>query len=1037
MKKLLQSLFILLFVAVAAAAQDRTITGKVTGDSNGLPIPGVTVRVTGVVGGVVTGANGNYAIGITTGAKTLQFSSIGYITKAVTIGRSNQVNIVLQADANALEDVVVVGYGTTKKESFTGSAAVVKSDVLENRPVSSFDKALQGAAAGVTVTTTSGQPGAASEVRIRGIGSISANASPLYVIDGIPIQSGDFSQVATTSDILSTINPNDIASVTVLKDASAASIYGSRAANGVILITTKKGRSGKTRFNLTMNGGNSYIATNKPASLDASQYFKTYFDYYYNKNIAAGSAPDAAATKADASTIKILAVNPYNTATPYGAGGSLNPGAALFYDTNWRDAVTNTGVTKSVNLSAQGGNDATKFFFSGGYFDQKGIILASNFKRYSGKINLSNQVNKAISVGVNTTLSYTDQNTPAGATGAANPVRFGDVVSNVYSLYVRNANGVPIKDASGALVYNYKNPVTQDFNPVGLALADQYNTITTRAILNPYVEVRFLKDFVFKTNEAVDYINNRERQFYNRDHGNGAAPAGRADRYTVQDITVTFQNTLTYNKTFGLHALTVLLGQEAYRTKYDNVFAEVTGFPFAGAEELVAGSIPGAPSSYYTQKRLESYFSRANYSYNNKYFFEGSFRRDGSSVFGANNRYGNFYAVGGAWRLSQEDFVKNIAWINELKLRASYGTSGNDQIGRYDAQGLYALGNNYEGSSAISYSNLANPALKWEQNNQFDVGLEFSVLKNRISGEVSFYNRKADGLLYKKPLSFTTGFQDVTTNLASVKNTGVDVLLNGTPVETSNFRWDVSFNAGTSKNKILKLAGNDVVTGSKRLKVGSDIYQFYLREYAGVDQATGKPIWFIDELGADGKPTGKRITTDNYSAATRYDSGSALPKFTGGLTNTFKYKDFDFTAFLFFSSGGKIYDDLLSTISHAGRTNGTQFSTSVFDSWTPTNTNTNVPRFLPSNPDQGNSQSTRFLYDGSYIRMKNLTLGYNLNKNWAEKVKLANARIFVSAENAFTLSKHHGMDPEVSLSGVPNGDIPNVKTFSLGLNVGF
>lgn len=505
----------------------------------------------------------------------------------------------------------------------------------------------------------------------------------------------------------------------------------------------------------------------------------------------------------------------------------------------------------------------------------------------------------------------------------------------------------------------------------------------------------------------------------------------------MQDITVTFQNTLTYTKTLGLHNLTVLLGQEAYRDKFDNVSATITGFPFAGAEELVAGSVPGTPNSYYSQKRLESYFTRGNYSYNNRYFLEASFRRDGSSVFGAENRFGNFYAVGGAWRLSQEEFLKNITWVNELKLRASYGTSGNDRIGRYDAQGLYGLGYNYEGQSGISYTNLANPQLRWEQNNQFDAGLEFSVLKSRLSGEISVYDRKADGLLYQKPLSFTTGFQTVTTNLASVRNRGIDVLLNGVPVQTTNFRWNVSFNMGASRNKILKLAGNDLVNGTKRLKVGSDIYQFYLRQYAGVDQSNGKPLWYIDEVGTDGTPTGNRITTDNYSAATRYDSGSALPKFTGGLTNTFRYKDFDFTAFVFFSQGGKIYDDLLSTISHAGRNNGTQLSTVVFQSWTPTNTNTNVPRFIPANTDLGNSTSNRFLYDGSYIRVKTLSLGYNLNTRWAEKVKLANARIFISAENAFTLSKHHGMDPEVALSGVPNGDIPNVKTFSLGLNVGF
>ena len=536
---------------------------------------------------------------------------------------------------------------------------------------------------------------------------------------------------------------------------------------------------------------------------------------------------------------------------------------------------------------------------------------------------------------------------------------------------------------------------------------------------------------------GVDYINNRERLFYNPEHGNGAAPGGRAERYTVQDITVTFSNTLNYEHKFGLHDLSVLVGQEAYRTKYDNIQASITGFPFDGVPELVAGSLPGTPLSYITQKRLSSYFTRASYSFDDKYFVQGSFRRDGSSVFGKDNRYGNFYSGGAAWRISQESFLKDITWINELKLRASYGTSGNDNIGRYAAQGLYALGNNYQGQSGITYANLQNSLLKWEENDQTDIGLEFSLFDGKFGGEVSYFNRNAEGLLYNQPLSFTTGFATVTTNLASMQNKGVDLLLNGNPVNTKDFNWTVSYNLTTSKNKIKKLTGNDVINGSKRLKVGSDIYQFYLRDYAGVDPADGTPMWYIDELGADGKSNGNRVTTKNYSAATRYDSGSALPKFTGGLTNTFKYKSFDFTAFLFYSYGGKVYDDLYATISHAGTNNGTQLSVDVANSWKKPGDITSTPRFIPTSTDLGGSQSTRFLYDGSYIRVKNLTLGYDLKKEWAQKIKTSNARIFISAENAFTFAKHKGMDPETEITGLNSFDVPNIKTLSLGLNIGF
>ncbi|MEJ7692487.1 TonB-dependent receptor [Daejeonella sp.] len=1036
-RKLLAFLLLGLFAISSAMAQNKTITGRVVGADDGLPLPGVSVRVKGGTAGTTTSIDGTYSLNAPASANVLTFTYIGFVAQEISISANNTANARLVTDAKQLSEVVVVGYGTSTRQSFTGSAAVVTSEVFENRPVTSFEKALQGTVAGVTVSSVSGQPGATSTVRVRGVASISASATPLYVIDGIPITTGDLSQVATTSDVLSTINPNDIETITVLKDASAGSIYGSRAANGVILITTKKGKSGVTKFTASGNGGYSSQGVDKHEHLDATQYFKQYFDYYYNLRTVAGDSPAAAALSANTSTKARLAVNPYNIANPYIAGGTLDPSAQLYYDTDWRDAVINRGDVKNINVSAQGGNDATKFFISGGVFDQKGIVLASDFKRYSGKINISNQVNKAINIGFNTTLSYTDQNTPAGAGGAANPVRFSEVVANVYSLYQRDASGNPVIAPNGSLVYNYVNPISQDFNPLGLAEKDEYITRTARGILNPYAEIGFTNNLKFRTNVGLDYINNRERLFYNPEHGNGAAPKGRAERYTVQDVTVTFNNTLTYARQFGDHDLTLLVGQEAYRSKYDNIRASTTGFPFDGVPELVAGSVPGAPTSFITQKRLSSYFTRASYSFNNKYYLQGSFRRDGSSVFGSDNRFGNFYSGGVAWRIGQEKFLQEIKWLDELKLRASYGTVGNDRIGRYDAQGLYGLGNNYQGQSGITSTNLANKSLRWEENAQTDIGVEFGLFGGRLGGEVTYYNKQAKGLLFNRPLSYTTGFASVTTNLASMDNKGFDILLTGMPVKTTNFTWNTSFNLTTVKNEIKKLTSNEVITGTKRLRVGTDLYQFYLRDYAGVDPADGAPTWFMDQLGTDGKPNGTRITTKTYNLATRYDKGSALPDFTGGMTNNFRYKRFDFTGFLFYSSGGKIYDELYQALSHAGRANGTQLSPDVYNSWKKAGDITNTPRFRPTNTDLGDSQSSRFLYDGSYIRIKSLTLGYDLKSDWARKVKLSNARIYLSGENVFTFAKHKGMDPETEITGLTSFDVPNIKTFSLGLNIGF
>lgn len=1035
-----QKLLLIFMVTVMsyfnAIAQNKTITGKVVDADDGLPLPGVSIKLKGTSQVTQTTGQGTFSISVPQNAEALILSYVGYTEQEVKI-TGQTLTIRLVSSAKNLQDVMIIGYGTVKKENFTGSAAVVKEDVFKDRPVTSFEKALQGAAAGVQVTSVSGQPGATSTVRIRGVGSFTASSTPLYVVDGIAITNGDLSSVAQTSDVLSSINPNDIASVTVLKDATAAAIYGSRAANGVVLITTKQGKAGQTKLNLSSSTGYSYQAVDKPEVMDATQYYKTFWDVYYAQRLAAGLTPDAAATAANGLTNAKLVVNPYNTANPYAANGVLANGASLLYDTDWRDEVLRRGVTKNIDLSASGGNDKNKFFVSGGYFEQNGIVIRSDFKRYSGKFNFNTDVTDFLKVGINNSLTRTEQNTPAGSTGSDNPVNFADQTANIYPLYVRDANGNVVYDATGNPVYNYINPVTPDFNPVGLSKLNEYNTITNRVITSPYAEVRFLKDFVAKSMVGVDYINNRERQFYNMEHGDGVSVKGRAYRYSKEDVTVTFQNTLTYNKTFNQHSFDVLLGQEAYRSKRDFNYSQVTGFPFPGTNEQIAASTPSTVQSYYTQQRFASYFSRLQYNYAGKYYLSGSLRRDGSSVFGNDNKYGTFYSVGGGWRIGRENFLKDVSWIDELKLRASYGTSGNDRIDRYASQGLYGLGKNYEGQSGINYVQLENVNLKWEQNSTLDIGVEFAFLKGKISGEASYYKRGSKGLLFDQPLTRLTGFDNLTTNLASMDNYGVEVLLNGNPIKTKDFDWNISFNITSNRNKINAMTQNEVIDGTKRWKVGADRYQWYLRDYAGVDPADGRPMWYTDEI-VNGQPTGNRITTKNWSTATRYDGfGSSLPKFTGGFNNTLRYKEFDLSVFTYFSTGAKIYDTLYGNLMHSGGSVGKQLSVDNYNSWQKPGDITDVPRFVINNTDLGNNQSTRFLYDGSFMRVKNITLGYSLKKNWLETIHLSNVRVYLMAENPFTLAKHKGMDPESALTGLTDNDIPNVKTFTLGLNVGF
>ncbi|WP_256010868.1 SusC/RagA family TonB-linked outer membrane protein [Desertivirga xinjiangensis] len=1058
MKQVFAALCFSLIPFINCLAQEHLVKGKVSEEHSGRPLQGVRVNIKDSKHSALTDLGGNYQLLVPNENSVLIYSSIGYEKQEVSLRGRSILDVFLKQSNQTLDEVMVVAYGTVRKESFTGSVSEVRSETFENRPITSFEKALQGAASGVQVTSVSGQPGSSSTVRIRGVGSFNASSTPLYVLDGVAITNGNMSYMAQsdvtyTGDVLSSLNPNDIESVTVLKDASASAIYGSRAANGVILINTKKGKAGKTNFSARSNAGYSSEAVSKHAVLNGAEYYKLYWDYYYKQRRALNDSETDAVSFANKQTNKTLfgseTKSNYNTTSPYVANGVLAENARLYYDTDWRKEVLRRGLTKNIDISAEGGAEKIKFFVSGGYFSQDGIVLGSDFKRYSGRFNISNDVSDNFTVGITNHLSYTDQNTPAGGTGAANPVRFGDLVSNIYPLYALDSNGEPlINSITGQREYNYSNPLTNDYNPLALNELDEYNTRTARVITSPFAELKILKTLKARSTVGIDYIANRERQFYNMQHGNGTGVRGRGYRFSREDITLTFINTLNYNKTFGEHSVDVLLGQEAYKTKRDNTYSQATNFAFPGADELIGASIPSIARSFLSEQKFESYFTRLNYSYKNRYYISGSFRRDGSSVFGPGFKFGNFYSIGGAWRLSQENFLSEIEFLDELKLKASYGVSGNDRLGvdnnrslenRYAWQALYSLGKNYEGQTGMNFSQLENRDLHWEKTRSTDIGLEVSFLKNRISAEISYYNRGSDELLFQKPLSKLTGFDYINSNLGAMDNRGFEIFLKSKPLGSKELDWTTSFNLTSNKNTIRRMTQNEIIENgtSKRWTVGEDRYQWYIREYAGIDPQTGRPLWYVDELGTDGKPNGNRLTTSNPSLATQYGGqGSSLPKVTGGFNNTFRYENFDLNIFTYFSAGNKIYDSLYSLLMHGGETSGTQMSRDILNAWKNPGDITDVPRFAVTNTDLGNYTSSRFLVDGSYIRVKNLTLGYSLNQRLLRSAKLSSARIYLMAENPFTLAKHKGMDPEIENSGISSSDVPNIKTISLGINIG-
>ena len=664
-------------------------------------------------------------------------SFVGMQTQEVAVAPS--LRVILKSDSEILDEVTVIAYGTAKKNSLTGSVATIKSSDMEKLPVTSFEKALQGLSPGLQIASVSGQPGSSTQVRIRGIGSMSASSTPLYVIDGVAIEAANLSEVANTSKYgtsanpLSNLNPNDIESITILKDASAASLYGSRAANGVILITTKQGKKGQAKVSFKAQMSSSKLPSGGYDLMNASEHYALYYGGFYNNNIAKGMSSEEASAAANKSTQSMYGRNPYNVANPLDASGDLTSGAQLMIDTDWLDEVFRTGMSQEYDISVNGGNEKSKYFISMGYMNQEGIVIGSDFERYSGRTNVSTEIKPWFSMGINSTFSLAKQNTPVGGGGGASPLTNGIFLPNAVPVYDLDENFQMQYDENGKPLYNFKNPIFQDMNVISFAQTDKYATNTYRVLVNPYVDFNFY-GVHWKTSLSYDYINLDETQWYNAEHGNGKAAQGRLYKYAIWNNTFGLTSTLNYN--FNIkedHHFSVLAGYEIYNKEYKRTYAQGTKFPIGGLTELNVAATPQEVGSVTDKERMLSYFGRLNYDYQNKYFASFSIRSDGSSRFAPGHRYGTFWSVGLNWRISEENFMKDITWLDDLKLRASYGTSGNktsDYL--YGYQAFYEGGANYNGESGFRHSQLANPDLSWEKSKNFNVGLDFAVLNSRL-----------------------------------------------------------------------------------------------------------------------------------------------------------------------------------------------------------------------------------------------------------------------------------------------------------------
>lgn len=1012
------------------------IKGTVKGPKGNF-LEGVSVTVKGTSIGTITNSKGEFSVNAPKENSILVFQFVGM--QPVEIAGSPGMNVVMQDGNKLLEEVLVIAYGKIKKSDFTGSATEIDASKLST-PAASFDKGLTGKIAGVQVVSASGQPGSGTTIRIRGAGSLKASNAPLYVIDGVAVSSysdNEYSEIASenssTSNPLATINPNDIQSITVLKDAVAASLYGSRAANGVVLITTKSGKSGKTKVSLTVQNSSATLPKSYK-TVNSAEYYKLLLDAY----IRAGSD----AIEANQKTQGTLTHNPYNVDQPLDANGNITGNAKIVINTDWQDAVFSTAQSQDYVLNISGGTDKSDYFFSGGYSDQKGIAPSSSFKRYSGLLKLNTQATPWLKAGMNVSFSSSIQNTTVAGSAGASPLYNAIGFPNAVPIYVVDVNGNPVLNAAGEKQYNFTNPVNLDFNPLAIPYMDVHRSKFYRVLTSGYVDVDLYKGLSFKTNLSADFLTTDEHRYWNKEHGNGPAYNGRLDKYHHTDLAYTSTNILSYNQTFGgVHNLNAIGGMEFWKSTFETLYAGGRDL-LGNMQELSAAGGSFSPSSNTTEETLISYLGRVEYAYADKYNVSASLRSDGSSVFGLENKWGTFWSTGISWKINQEDFMKDLNYLDNLKLRVSYGKSGNKGgLSRYASLGLWTASADYlyGNNTGVGHQQLANAALSWEKQGMFNAGLDFGFQK-RIYGSVDYFVKKSDGLLYDFPLAISNGFSSILLNAAKTTNSGFEFVL-GANILRGEFRWSADLNASIIRDKIENLNGdNDVpITIFQKIwSVGGSQFEFNMPTWAGVNPQTGSPQWYTTDAN------GQKATTDVYSKATYERQGRSTPDLYGGLTNNFTYKRFDLSVQINYTLGGKFYDGLYATMMHDGSKPGRNMHVDALNAWNTVGQKTNVPLFSINNPSGSSSLSSRFLYSATNVNFKNITLSYGLPMDLGRVSNvISGGRVYVSVDNLYTWFSDKGYKGynDIDIFGVQGYSLypsmPVPRTFSLGINLTF
>ena len=1028
--------------AMGIAVAQRTVSGTVT-DESGETLIGVSILVEGTSTGTVTDLDGEYSITVPEGSNTLVFSYTGFGSQSIMIDNLSVVDVTLTPSAAILDEVIVTAYGVTTKEVFSGSADVVGAEELESRNVTSPIAAIEGNATGVQFTSASGGPGSSPGIVIRGVGTLNGDTDPLYIVDGIQFEGA-----------LTNINQEDIESLTVLKDASSTSLYGSRAANGVVLITTKRGsRTGGTRVSASVQHGIVSRAIPLYDEVTPGQYYEAMWQAL--KNSSAGGGDPAFTSE---NIFNSLGYNPFDVPNDQivGTDGRLNPEADVIYRSlNWYDELEENNTRTNYNLNVSSGGDKHRVFFSTSYLEEGGYIKRSEYDRLTSRANADFDATDWLSMGgsANVTLSNSAGPSSAGTGSIVNPFSFAKNIGSIYPVYVNDRDGNIVRDISGNPIFDSgegfpefgigSRPINQGRHALQeLLLNDERDRDNTYGF-RFYADVNLLDGLNFRVNYGRDINEGIEKEYENNIIGD-AQPTGRYGETRFRRQVENFNQILTYQKALtGGHNLDLTVGHENFDRVYSENNALAVDQTAEGIFEFANFATPVSVGGFTTVKRIEGYFARANYNYNLKYSLSLSARRDGSSVFSDDVRWGTFYSVGASWQIGSERFLENVSWIDRLKLRASYGEVGNDDLNDFFlSQRRYNLSSN-AGNPAIIFSDIGNDLLQWETIESFDVAVEFTLFDNFLDGSLEYYRRNSSDLLYNLPIALSNGANAFPANIGDMYNAGFELGLTANLVTTSNFRWSIRTTASTFKNEITSLP-DPFINGNQRWAEGRSRFDFYLLHTAGVDPQTGDQLFFDYEFDEDGETVpvleedGSHAVTNDWQETERaYTGASSIPDLLGSVSTNVFFKGFQLNILMNYGIGGEILDNGYSAMMQSD-SYGSSLHPDILNAWRQPGDVTNVPRLENGNNGLVRVQSSRFLTDASFWSLRNVNLSYTFNSALLDRIGMQNLRLSVTGENLYLSTKRDGLNPQYNLVGTSPGDDFNPsRIISAGLNVNF